>query len=319
MTGVLPYYALKQRRQEVGFEGPDIEVKKRQDICRRARGYTKENIERLDSGLYLVPSSSTVAKFYEVEIDSFTCTCLDFPLISYCKHLCAVQLLFDEDGPPSDAPRSPNVPSLATLQDSGTEAAAMLPDTVIPKTPTLTMYAEKLERLAARLRRTRRKQTFTSLDDLATALDAMLLETDDSNVLPASQHVKPGSSSFKQTLEAMMPGIKTKRKPAGDPAYGAGASSGSKAKSTKPSRRKYVFYYALDSSDVTNCQRPYRANLSLSQSAIPSVPPHTPYPQLPLPAQPPPCLPTQSAPWPLSLPTQLASAWPLPTSLVTNT
>ncbi|KAJ7210953.1 hypothetical protein C8J57DRAFT_1011864, partial [Mycena rebaudengoi] len=29
---VLPYYALKQRRQELGFEGADIEVKKRQDI-----------------------------------------------------------------------------------------------------------------------------------------------------------------------------------------------------------------------------------------------------------------------------------------------
>ncbi|KAJ7306159.1 hypothetical protein DFH08DRAFT_622790, partial [Mycena albidolilacea] len=36
LTGVLPYYALKQRRQELGFEGPDIEVKKRQDICKRA-------------------------------------------------------------------------------------------------------------------------------------------------------------------------------------------------------------------------------------------------------------------------------------------
>ncbi|KAJ7491811.1 hypothetical protein B0H11DRAFT_1718643 [Mycena galericulata] len=31
LNEVLPYYALKQRRQELGFEGPDIEVKKRQD------------------------------------------------------------------------------------------------------------------------------------------------------------------------------------------------------------------------------------------------------------------------------------------------
>ncbi|KAJ7792633.1 hypothetical protein B0H13DRAFT_1675711, partial [Mycena leptocephala] len=34
LTEVLPYYALKQRRQELGFEGPDIEVKKRQNIIK---------------------------------------------------------------------------------------------------------------------------------------------------------------------------------------------------------------------------------------------------------------------------------------------
>ncbi|KAJ7511852.1 hypothetical protein B0H11DRAFT_1653261, partial [Mycena galericulata] len=33
---VLPYYALKQCRQQLGFEGPDIEVKKRQDIIKRS-------------------------------------------------------------------------------------------------------------------------------------------------------------------------------------------------------------------------------------------------------------------------------------------
>ncbi|KAJ7163665.1 hypothetical protein C8R46DRAFT_829072, partial [Mycena filopes] len=36
MTEVLPYYALKQRRQDFGFEGPDIEVLKRQEISKRS-------------------------------------------------------------------------------------------------------------------------------------------------------------------------------------------------------------------------------------------------------------------------------------------
>jgi hypothetical protein len=31
----------------------------------------------------------------------------------------------------------------------------------------------------------------------------------------------------------MMPGVKTKKKPAGDPSYGAGVNSGSKAKKAK--------------------------------------------------------------------------------------
>ncbi|KAJ7206519.1 hypothetical protein GGX14DRAFT_306365, partial [Mycena pura] len=36
VTGVLPYYALKQCRQDIGFEGDDLEVQKRRDICARA-------------------------------------------------------------------------------------------------------------------------------------------------------------------------------------------------------------------------------------------------------------------------------------------
>ncbi|KAJ7322986.1 hypothetical protein DFH08DRAFT_635487, partial [Mycena albidolilacea] len=33
---VVPYYALKQQRQDLNFEGPDIEIKKRIDIHKRA-------------------------------------------------------------------------------------------------------------------------------------------------------------------------------------------------------------------------------------------------------------------------------------------
>ncbi|KAJ7618887.1 hypothetical protein DFH06DRAFT_909829, partial [Mycena polygramma] len=36
MKEVLPYFALKQRRQDIGFEGVDIEVRKRQDIVKRS-------------------------------------------------------------------------------------------------------------------------------------------------------------------------------------------------------------------------------------------------------------------------------------------
>ncbi|KAJ6551883.1 hypothetical protein B0H19DRAFT_940892 [Mycena capillaripes] len=44
ISDVLPYYALKQRRQDLGFEGIDIEVKKRQDIVKRSEVYTKDDI-----------------------------------------------------------------------------------------------------------------------------------------------------------------------------------------------------------------------------------------------------------------------------------
>jgi hypothetical protein len=213
---------------------------------------------------------SPTSNVYEVDLDTYTCTCLDYPLISFCKHICAVQDLFREDGVARDPaqdfdedvpaqhfdddvatqgfdeagaaaealPTSSNVPSLSTLGDSSSDSRATSPFDV-PKTPALTTLAEKLERLAARLRRPRQKNSaLTSMADLEYALDTMLTETDNSSVPTSSQHIEPNTKTlFKQTLNAMMPGIKTRRVPAGDCAYGAGASSGGKAREP---RRKCV-------------------------------------------------------------------------------
>jgi acyl-[acyl carrier protein]--UDP-N-acetylglucosamine O-acyltransferase len=45
VNDVLPYYALKQRRQDLGFEGINIEVRKRQDILKRSEVYVAADIE----------------------------------------------------------------------------------------------------------------------------------------------------------------------------------------------------------------------------------------------------------------------------------
>ncbi|KAJ7900815.1 hypothetical protein B0H13DRAFT_1622250 [Mycena leptocephala] len=228
------------RRQELGFEGPDIEVKKRQDIIKRSKVYSKEDIQQITDTKFIVPSKSDPTKVYEVDIDTYTCTCLDYPLILYCKHLCAVQALFDEPGTPADGPAaSPHIPSLSTLNESAPSVAPTQPTLPVeptgPSEPTTHPFArlvEKLERLTARLRHPRKKDSqCSSLGDLEAAVDAMLLETDSGTVLPTAQHLAPNkSSSWAQTREAMMPGVKTKKKPAGDPSYGAGVNSGSKAK-----------------------------------------------------------------------------------------
>ncbi|KAJ7348386.1 hypothetical protein DFH08DRAFT_635837, partial [Mycena albidolilacea] len=79
LMGVLPYYALKQRQQEFGFEGLDIEVKKHQDTCKQAKIYVKGDIEQVTAVKYAVPSKSTAAKIYKVNLDTYMCTCLDYP------------------------------------------------------------------------------------------------------------------------------------------------------------------------------------------------------------------------------------------------
>ncbi|KAF7371998.1 SWIM-type domain-containing protein [Mycena venus] len=231
LNHVLPYYALKQRRQDLGFEGPDLELKKRQDVLCRSQVYTKSDIIQVEGSdsKYLVQSKSNPSQVYEVDIKTYTCTCLDYPLISFCKHICAVQRLFDEPGTPPDGVQTcPNVSSLPSPPSLAQPSAGNIPEGFSgPKPHALIVIAEKLERLASRLRRPQKKdETTPALAILEDALDEMLLATETSSVLPAAQHLAPAVNA----RSVMMPGIKTKRTRAGDKAYGAGASSGSKAK-----------------------------------------------------------------------------------------
>ncbi|KAJ7779821.1 hypothetical protein B0H16DRAFT_1359575 [Mycena metata] len=237
---VLPYFALKQRRQALGFEGVDIEVKKRQNIVERSQIYSKEDIVHVEGSKYLVPSTSDSSKVYEVDLDTYTCTCLDFPLICFCKHICAVQAHFEEEVPTSTLL---DVPALAKLTPSlqltvlTPHAAGFDPTSAINHTPTakslVLSLAQKMELLVARFRKT---ATITHpLDKLATAVDTMLLATNDNAVLPAAQRLAPvvkGPSA----RETMMPKVKTRSKQSSnntDKAYGGGAASGSLAKSKK--------------------------------------------------------------------------------------
>ncbi|KAJ6589858.1 hypothetical protein DFH09DRAFT_841931, partial [Mycena vulgaris] len=66
----------KQRRQDYRFEGPDIEVKKRQKIIERSQAYTVADIEM---GTCFARSQSDPSVIYEVDMDTYTCTCLDYP------------------------------------------------------------------------------------------------------------------------------------------------------------------------------------------------------------------------------------------------
>ncbi|KAJ7697699.1 hypothetical protein B0H17DRAFT_1197358 [Mycena rosella] len=235
VDGVLPYYALKQRRQDLGFEGLDIEVKKRRDIVERSKTYTRADIQHLGDGAYLVQSQSDPIKVYEIDLDTYTCTCFDFPLISYCKHICAVQELFEEHEDAADRTvhSSPQVPSLSTLNYLPQTSESAVLNLEAPKPRVLAILSEKLERLAVRLRRPRMDPSnLPLLDDFVVALDSMLADTDNGTVLPSSQHLMPNAKEA-GARNIMMPGVKTRRTRAGDPAYGAGVSSGGKVMAKK--------------------------------------------------------------------------------------
>ncbi|KAF7372489.1 hypothetical protein MVEN_00110600 [Mycena venus] len=241
LNEVLPYYALKQRRQDLGFEGPDLEVKKRKDILEWSQAYIKSDIMQVgDSGSkFLVRSKSDPSRVYEVDIDTYTCTCIDYPLICFCKHICAVQRLFDEPGNPPDGARaSPKVPSLTLSLPPQDRLESNVPQDFSGLKPNVcTVIAEKLERLAARLRRPCKNDSeIPALGDLELALDSMLLVTETGAVLPAAQHFAP---VVKETARStMMPAVKTRCPRVGDPAYGAGVRSGGKAKKEHQKKSK---------------------------------------------------------------------------------
>ncbi|KAK6988248.1 hypothetical protein R3P38DRAFT_2804725 [Favolaschia claudopus] len=223
IADVVAYYALKQRRRELGFEGPDLEVKKRKQIIKRSKTYRKEDIRQISDIKFLVPSQSDSTKTYEVDIDNYSCQCLDFPLICFCKHLCAVQTLFDEEHLLDDEDHSDESPENLELPEPSNDSdrdseptddtpkepvdgprqlPTLLPTPTSSVKSTLASVAEKLERLAGRLRHRKKDTIPTSLPVLEAAVDALLLETD--------------SGGWKSTQRGMMPGIKTKRIPAGD-------------------------------------------------------------------------------------------------------
>ena len=94
---VIPHFPAKHRYQQFGFEGPDLGVQHWNKAETNACTFTHDNIEELVEGQsYLVQSQSDPNHKYCVDIDNHTCDCDGYPSISYCKYICAVQLLFPE-------------------------------------------------------------------------------------------------------------------------------------------------------------------------------------------------------------------------------
>ncbi|KAJ6527474.1 hypothetical protein B0H19DRAFT_1275272 [Mycena capillaripes] len=111
----VPHSIARHRRQEMGFEGPDLEIKHRIEITRHASSIPMSDIQRdPDTGKYIVRSQSDREIFYEVDLDAYDCTSLSFPLIRFCKHICAVENHF-----PEEAVKIPVAALNATDSDDG--------------------------------------------------------------------------------------------------------------------------------------------------------------------------------------------------------
>lgn len=118
---VIPYYLLKERCQEIGFEGENLENQKRGKIITNSKTIKAEHVKQKfpDIGdnsrlcyVFFIDSISQPGHWYEVDLRAYTCTCLDYPAICFCKHIHAVQTHF-----PSLQPLE-NLPQAAVKSDS---------------------------------------------------------------------------------------------------------------------------------------------------------------------------------------------------------
>ncbi|KAJ7623732.1 hypothetical protein FB45DRAFT_1061608 [Roridomyces roridus] len=99
-TSVVKYYELRQRRCLFGFEGKNLEEKKRDEIIKQSQIFASADFKRVGA-LYAVTSKNNASKVYHVDLRTLKCTCPAFPAVSYCKHLCAAQQLLE--GPEAEA------------------------------------------------------------------------------------------------------------------------------------------------------------------------------------------------------------------------
>jgi hypothetical protein len=228
----IPHFIARHRRQAYGFEGPDLELRKRIKIEERAKAISIADITALDN-IFRVQSHSDPHIQYEVDITSYFCTCLSFSAIRFCKHMCAVQHHFPETihliptsslsivrEPPSDEDQGVvTIPASSPSIDDGSDSDIVQE------------IGLKLQELANRFHFNPPKYLTETLETLHMQLDTAISESRMSSqlVLPSKQKVAPNQHSWPETAAVMGVAIKSKRKTHTDP-YSGGERPGKKAK-----------------------------------------------------------------------------------------
>ena len=90
---MLPTYEDHHKRQKLRMQGPDLAEKCWKQILAHTPETLLNWIKEIDKSHFEIQSTSSEKK-YEVDLLTYTCTCLDFPCIQLCKHLVAIVHFF---------------------------------------------------------------------------------------------------------------------------------------------------------------------------------------------------------------------------------
>jgi hypothetical protein len=255
---MLPTYEDRHKRQKLGMQGPDLAEKRRKQILARAPETPLDRIKEIDKSHFEIQSTSSEKK-YEVNLLTYTCTCLDFPRIQLCKHLAAIVHFFGGglEGGLEGLGLRPQAP----VNASASEVEPDIPESPAPqgsagnsKTHAVIMsdlrdinrlYLSLSEKMPA----DPSPETAKSIKMARAQLNAVELSIDDDRSrLPEKEQFGPNQLSWPPTaarmgvkrgekrrakvdsaLTAEHIGVPKRKRPNEDP-YGAGEDSGKRAK-----------------------------------------------------------------------------------------
>ncbi|KAI0047191.1 hypothetical protein FA95DRAFT_1492871 [Auriscalpium vulgare] len=208
--------------QMVGFEGPDLKARHINEIKKRARTIPSSHIKLLPDGSSLVQSQTKPDIWYIVDPSQHTCTCPDFPRVTYCKHLHAVHPT--PESTPDYSSRLPEDLQRRIGKQSVDSVIADLVDLVsdlgniAPELRALHPAAQALKTIRAEMRR-------------VLAMCETDLEAEKTTVgLPDKRVIGPNQHGWSQTTEVMLGNKKGKKRRQHTDPYAGGERSGKRAK-----------------------------------------------------------------------------------------
>jgi hypothetical protein len=212
----------RHRRQALGFEGLDLELQRWTEVEAGAKRIPKEDLLEVEEANYHVRSQTDPQHWYNVDVHASCCNCASFPLISFCKHISAIQTHFPQTCRLIPFQTTPNTSQPGP--SSGPETAVnVITDQGTTDSSHFTRIGRKILDIAAQARGNQLSHLTPALLDLEAGLDEAKAP------LPRKVLVAPNQHTWPETAAVMVAKPKTKRKAHTDP-YGGGERSGKKAK-----------------------------------------------------------------------------------------
>jgi hypothetical protein len=255
---MLPSYEDRHKRQKLGMQGPDLAEKRRKQIIARAPETPQDRIKEIDRSRFEIRSMSS-EKTYEVNLLTYTCTCLDYPRIRLCKHIAATVHFFGgglEGGalgphaPVNPSEAEPDIPKSPGHQD-GNDGSSVGKSRKKTSLISALNYINRLTHdILEMAPEDPNPETIKSVKLAGSQLNAVLISLTGGNEsrLPEKEQIAPNQLSWPPTaacmgvkrgekrrgkvdsaLTAEHIGVPKRKRPNDDP-YGAGEDSGKRAK-----------------------------------------------------------------------------------------
>jgi hypothetical protein len=203
-----------------------MEDKRWSDIEVQALTIPKTDIQEAEEGCYRVRSQSNAEIWFIVDLVACHCNCPGFPLISFCKHVAAIQKHFPETLSLVPFDENPH-----STRPEATKAVATTPVRNCNVQPENHHHFSRIGQKILNVASQAHGSQFSHLTPVLLDLEAELDQSRQSQsaLLPKALNVPPNQHSWPETAAVMAAKPKTKRRTNTD-AYGGGERSGKKAK-----------------------------------------------------------------------------------------